>query len=193
MNVFIFLMGVATIGIFGTLGYFIIDYTQERPFMDYFLNYGLSFSMQIVVGALSGVISGAIAVFVITRSFFAPQFKYYEEKVRNFNINYLGIIFLSLCAGIGEEIFFRAAIQPLIGIWPTSIIFVAIHGYLNPFNWKIFIYGVVMVFIIAGFGYLFIYAGLITAMMAHFVLDVILFSVLLYYRRNRLEANHSSS
>lgn len=84
------------------------------------------------------------------------------------------IIFVSLCAGIGEEIFFRGIIQPYLGIVVTAIIFVAIHGYLNPKNLKITVYGVYMVFAIMLLGYLTDKFGLITAITAHTVIDVVL-------------------
>ena len=79
---------------------------------------------------------------------------------------------------MGEELLFRGAIQYWLGIWLTAILFVAIHGYLNPKNWKLSIYGVFMTFAIVGIGYFFEYFGIITAMSAHFMIDVYLFSVI---------------
>src|SRR5690606_14751744 len=86
-----------------------------------------------------------------------------------------GMLVLSLCAGIGEELFFRAGIQPFLGIWWTAILFVFIHGYLDPRNWRISIYGLVMVGIIAWFGYRFETIGIVAAMIAHAAFDFILF------------------
>ena len=91
------------------------------------------------------------------------------------DLNLVGIIFLSLCAGIGEELFFRAGIQPFLGVWWTAVFFVLLHGYLNPKNVRISIYGLVMVGIIAGFGYLFKYCGIFSAITAHAVFDMVLF------------------
>jgi membrane protease YdiL (CAAX protease family) len=36
-------------------------------------------------------------------------------------------LLIALAAGIGEEILFRGAIQPVFGLWFTSIIFAVIH------------------------------------------------------------------
>jgi hypothetical protein len=95
-------------------------------------------------------------------------------------MNFAIIVGVSLCAGIGEEIFFRGVVQPLpyCGVWVTAIFFVAIHGYLNPMDWRISIYGVYMTILIAGLGYLTDYMGLTTAMVAHTMIDVVLFSYL---------------
>lgn len=38
------------------------------------------------------------------------------------------IVLLALSSGIAEELFFRGAMQPVIGIWWTSLIFAALHS-----------------------------------------------------------------
>ena len=88
---------------------------------------------------------------------------------------------MSFAAGVGEEILFRGAIQPFIGVWPTAIGFVAIHGYLNPMNLKMSIYGILMVVVSAGIGYLFKYEGLYAAITAHFLIDLVLFIKFRYF------------
>lgn len=88
------------------------------------------------------------------------------------------IIFLSICAGLGEEILFRGSLQYILGIWPTALLFVALHGYLNPWNWKLSIYGVYMVALAAGLGYLYDYIGLFSAVTAHFLFDFIMIIVI---------------
>lgn len=37
-------------------------------------------------------------------------------------------LLLATCAAVGEEIFFRGALQPVFGLWPTSIFFALIHS-----------------------------------------------------------------
>ncbi|MCD8528909.1 MAG: CPBP family glutamic-type intramembrane protease [Chitinophagales bacterium] len=76
---------------------------------------------------------------------------------------------------MGEEILFRGAIQYYIYLWPTAVLFVLLHGYLNPKDKSTFIYGVFLVFISAGFGYLFKFLGIYAAIAAHFIYDVIMF------------------
>ena len=85
------------------------------------------------------------------------------------------IFFVSFCAGFGEEVLFRGVLQPKLGIWLTAVIFVGIHGYLNPNNWRISIYGIYLTIVIALTGYLSRHFGLTTAIITHMIIDVILF------------------
>ena len=169
-----FLLGVSTLLLFGLGGILIIEFVQDTSFFRV-LTEGSTLSVQILVGVGVGVLSAAIALLVITRKFFKDEKDFYYGLISKLNLGYGGMVFLSLCAGIGEELFFRAGIQPLIGIWWTSILFVLLHGYLNPKNWRISIYGVVMVGIIVGFGYLFETIGVFSAMAAHATFDTVLF------------------
>lgn len=102
--------------------------------------------------------------------------------IKDLNLQWYHILFYSFCAGLGEEILFRGAIQAYIHIWPTAIIFVLLHGYVNPKDLKTSIYGVFLILVSAGFGYMMKYWGIYAAMSAHFIYDVIMFSYLKYYK-----------
>ncbi len=112
-----------------------------------------------------------------TRDFFAKMIGQLDPKIYH-------IIFYSTCAAVGEEILFRGAIQPFLGIWWTSVLFIFLHGYLNPYNWQITLYGVFMVMISAGLGYLYELLGIYAAMFAHFIYDLVMF---LFLRREQPE------
>lgn len=47
---------------------------------------------------------------------------------------------LAVTSSVGEELFFRGALMPLIGFWPTAILFGVLHGGGAPrlFAWTIF-------------------------------------------------------
>jgi uncharacterized protein len=169
----VFLLGISTLILFGLAGFAIIYFFHDRTFFE-ILFWGEALWVQLIAGVIYGIISAFIALGIINQPFFNKEKIYYSKLFSGLNLNLPGIIFISLCAGIGEEILFRGALQPLLGLWLTSIIFVAIHGYLNPLNWRVSIYGAAMVFIIAGMGYLFETIGLISAMTAHAVFDFIL-------------------
>jgi hypothetical protein len=167
-------LGLSTLVIFGLGGYFLIEATQDKDFLAVLLS-GESPALQTAIGAGYGLLCGVLALWIIRRPFFAREKQFYSEKIGYLKLNLPLIIFISLCAGVGEELFFRGGLQPLLGLWPTSVLFVFIHGYLNPRNWRISVYGAVMVFMIAGMGYLFQTVGLISAMTAHAALDLLLF------------------
>jgi len=102
----------------------------------------------------------------------------YIKRIRALNLNYQDIILVSICAGVGEEMLFRGVIQEFMGVWLTSVVFVGIHGYYDFRNWRIFLYGMLMTIIIVGVGYLFAEMGILAPIIAHFVIDVILLSLI---------------
>ena len=75
---------------------------------------------------------------------------------------------------MGEELFFRCAVQPYLGVWITSFLFVLFHGYINPFNLPLTVYGIYMVLVIGVLGLFTEFIGIGTAMAAHTMIDVIL-------------------
>ncbi|HET6245619.1 MAG: CPBP family intramembrane metalloprotease [Bacteroidetes bacterium] len=173
MNKTVLLLGFGTVLIFGLSGIFVIEYFQQKDFVSLLLK-GWNIPLQLLTGILFGFMIAEIAWFIINRDFFIKERAFYKGLISKLNLNFTQILFISFCAGIGEEIFFRAAIQPFLGILLTSVIFVALHGYLNPINWRISIYGSFMVLTMVGFGYLFKYTGLFTVMAAHTVFDIVL-------------------
>lgn len=107
-----------------------------------------------------------------TRSFFA-------DLMADYRVQTWQIWTLSLCAGVGEELLFRGFIQHYLGIGLTAILFVFLHGYLNPLNRPLFVYGLVLCAVSFGFGWICSLYTLPAAMIAHFWIDV----ALLYYLR----------
>jgi len=168
------LIGSITLIVFGAGGYFLIVYGQGKSFSALFSE-GRPFFFQFVTGTAAGLLSAGLALIIITRKFFTRQKNFYFKMISQWKLSYGEMIFLSLCADTAEELFFRAGLQPLLGIWLTSILFVLLHGYLNLKNWRISIYGILMVGVIAGFGYMYEYIGIYSAMAAHAIFDLILF------------------
>lgn len=103
-----------------------------------------------------------------------------EEAFKKANLSWIDALYISVCAGVGEELFFRGAMQYFLGIWPTAIIFIAIHGYMSLRNEVMFMYSWVMVFMSACFGYFTYYLGIGSAMIAHAVYDLILLLVMIH-------------
>ncbi|WPP51166.1 CPBP family intramembrane glutamic endopeptidase [Catalinimonas niigatensis] len=172
-----FILGMSTLLIFGVGGYCIVEVIQKRSFAEVWLQ-GMGVPTQLGIGIGYGLLISLLALWIISRDFFKTEKMFYRQLISQLDLNIGGVLFLSLCAGIAEEIFFRAGLQPLLGLWLTSVLFVFIHGYLNPYNWRLSIYGAAMVFFIAGMGYLFQEVGLISAIAAHTVLDIVLFASL---------------
>ena len=159
------------------------------PIIGYFLSYGFDFthittffelnSFQVIpIGY--GIMFGFVYAFMALLFMNAPIFDSLENRIevllKQLKLNIYKGLFLSVCAGVGEELLFRASVQPYLGIWITSILFVAIHGYLNPWNWKFSLYGLIILPFIVLLSYGYEFFGLWFAIMAHTAYDAFLFT-----------------
>ncbi|WP_162419217.1 CPBP family intramembrane glutamic endopeptidase [Cyclobacterium roseum] len=173
MNQQMRLLGWLTLWGFGLAGLALVYFFQETSVWALLAGHGPLW-IQVLIGLLAGLISGFFARWLILRSFFEKEKIKYRNLINQWSWTPAGIVFISFCAGIGEELFFRAGLQPLLGLWTTTVLFVLLHGYLNPFNWRISVYGILMVGLIAFFGYLFQQVGILTSILAHAAFDAVL-------------------
>ncbi len=139
-----------------------------------------NFGMQFLWGIVAGLSIAVGAHLLIASPLLNKVNTTYAKLLGRFRLTLSEVVLISLCAGIGEEMLFRGAVQPYLGILLTSILFVAIHGYLNPRDWRLSIYGLFMTGGIMWLGYLAETRGLLSAMLGHTLIDVYL---LLYMQR----------
>lgn len=132
----------------------------------------------ILLGYIIGALYAYFALIFMKMDFGAEMPVNIERLIRKMKLNVVDCLFISFCAGFGEEILFRAGIQDFLGPIITSIIFVAIHGYLNPFNWRISIYGLIVLPFILLLAYGLEEFGLWFCISAHFAYDFILFRII---------------
>ena len=128
-----------------------------------------------LLGIIHGVVFGIIALKISSSKLIEDATKKYKSMVDDMEINWFYAIFLSVCAGLGEEVFFRGVLQEYTGIWITAIVFVAIHGYLNPKNWKLSIYGVFLVLYSAMLGFFKEEISIWFSIYSHLFFDLVLF------------------
>lgn len=141
---------------------------------------------QVAIGLVAGGIIAVLARLIVSSRLLNHVNLQYAGMLGGFNLNMGEIILISLCAGVGEELLFRGAIQPLLGVFITSVIFVAVHGYLNPSNWRLSVYGIFMTAAISLLGIICNSYGLIAPIIAHTVIDVYL---LYYLQKTAVEHN----
>lgn len=101
-------------------------------------------------------------------------------------------LWIALAAGFGEELLFRGALQPLLGIWLTSVLFVLAHIRAYRFRTldrRVLLQSFSIFSISVFFGVVANYAGLITAMMVHAGMDV----VSLYFLRGMVQASDAAA
>lgn len=97
----------------------------------------------------------------------------------------LNPVWISLAAAIGEELLFRAALQPLLGVWITSLVFLVTHVPVYQFrklDKATLVQAGGLFATSVALGFIYQYVGLLAAMMVHAALDV----VGLYVVRNAL-------
>ena len=184
---------IVTLGLFTIIGFplaaFVINYFfSSKSFWDVFIS-KQGILKELIMGMCTGILSGIFAWRIIKLKILEPVREKYQDVIGSLRMNIGTIVMVSICAGVGEEILFRGVLQSYFGIWITAVGFVAIHGYLNPLDWRISIYGAYMTAAIIAIGYLDQLYGLTSAMLAHTIIDIILFVKLTQeYPKNTLQA-----
>lgn len=169
----VLVMATITLLIMPLIGWVISLFSSKVLLWDRWVG-NKSISHQIFIGLGVGVLAGFLARKIIEMDFMEPVRARYAARFADLKLNWISVIYISLCAGIGEELLFRGAIQPLIGIVLTAFVFVAIHGYLNPKDWRVSVYGLFMTVVIILFGWMTEEIGIWSAVLAHTMVDVIL-------------------
>ncbi|MCB0477569.1 MAG: CPBP family intramembrane metalloprotease [Crocinitomicaceae bacterium] len=169
----LYLLGIITLIGFPALG-FGFNYLFEGALHLELLRLNSNSWIAIVAGLLFGISFAMVAERMSEIPFISKSTYDLTEFFKGLNLTFFDIFFLAFAAGFGEEILFRGAIQGQLGIWLTSVIFIAIHGYLNPRNIGMFVFGSYLVLFSAFMGYIFEQYGIWSSIMAHFCYDLIL-------------------
>lgn len=144
-------------------------FIQDKSLVDVFLD-GYAPHVQIIIGLLVGSILAVVIRYVpflsslrqMARHLIGAQLQ--PKKVE--------IPLFAYATATGEELLFRAILQPFIGVWLTSVVFTLSHGSFDfksrgmiLFNVFLFISSVVM-------GLLYMHVGLLAVIMAHGIYNV---------------------
>lgn len=170
----LFHLSIFTLIGFPLVANIVLHFSKGLHFMDLF-QWQYFTAKSIGIGFASGVLAAILGLVLLRILPDSGMDGLLDKLMSNVNPQWYHILFYSFCAGVGEEILFRGALQYYFYLWPTAVVFVAIHGYLNPKDKSSFIYGIFLIFIAAGFGYLFKFLGIFSAISAHFMYDVIMF------------------
>ena len=167
------LLALATILFFGVGGALLITEVQERSLQDVLVR-GMGHRRQAVAGLGIGLLMATLAWALIN-----------TDRLHQVRVRYVDLLgphvqrrldrwMVSLCAGVGEELFFRGALQHWLGIPLTAVLFVAIHGYLDPRDRGLLLYGGLLTLFMLGFGWMAEVWGLYAPMAAHALFDAVL-------------------
>jgi len=172
-------LGMTVVFTFG--GWLYITYLTDHTILEA-LARGFPLWKQLAVGAAIGVVVGvALSVAVFTIPWLEALRVKAQIVVNAIQPRWYDLVVLSLAAGWGEEILFRGALQPVVGIWIASLLFAAAHGMLN-FRSKGQIAYTAFLFL-AGFGLGLVYewAGLVASMTLHAVYDFAGLTTLVFF------------
>lgn len=167
-------MGWATLLLFPIPAFMILSLVEGTTIVEFLACDSIRFST-LLMGCIVGFIYAMIANSILKIKIFETIPLRVDEVVRSMNLSIVDALFLSLCAGIGEELLFRAGIQFFLGPIATSILFIALHGYLNPLNWRQSLYGFVALPLSFILGYGYEWYGLWFSISVHFMYDFVLF------------------
>ena len=164
--------GITIIGM-PLLAWIIMGFFPDVHFFDYMFGEG-TIPQHLILGTVSGLLFAFIASWITDRSFMREVNLKYTDMLGQLQLTTGEIVFISFCAGLGEEFLFRGTLQPLMGIVPTAVIFVALHGYISFKDWRITIYGIYMTLVIVALGWFTHELGILSAIIAHTIIDIVL-------------------
>ncbi len=167
-------MGWVTLLLFPIPAFLVLYFFEDRSFVEFLEPDSFKLST-LIWGTATGVLYAFLANLLMKFKVFETVPLRVDQLVRSMNLNIWDALFLSLCAGIGEELLFRAGVQFYLGTILTSILFVAVHGYLNPFNWRQSLYGIVVLPLSFLLGYGYEWYGLWFSVAMHSAYDFTLF------------------
>lgn len=135
----VYLMGFATL-LMAPLGWLLCG----MPPVWEFLQLDRIGHLWTAIGVEFGVFTGILMLIFTNTETARKSFSVQHQLIKALRLNFVDILFLSLCAGFGEEILFRIAVQQWLHPILASIAFVAIHGYILPRDWDTTKYGILV-------------------------------------------------
>jgi hypothetical protein len=138
---------------------------------------GKLWPVQVAWGIAVGLLVTVPAGVLITRvRWFRAFWRQLIEIGSRADLSGFNPLWFSLCAGTGEELLFRGALQPLLGFWLTGLIFTGLHfqtGGFRTMNRMKAAYAFLVFLASLLLGTVFVQIGLIAAIVTHIVIDLV--------------------
>lgn len=166
-------LALGTLVALGGTGVLLIIGLQDRPLPQVIMGPGAPW-WQAIIGAAGGWAIAELAWRIIASGWMRPVLDRYAALVGPLLPGTALQLVVFVCAGVGEELLFRGALQHWFGIPATAVLFVALHGYLDPRDRRILAYGAFMTAAMLLFGWQASRHGLIAPIIAHTVIDAVL-------------------
>ena len=137
---------------------------------------GRPIEMQLTIAGVFAVLCGAGASIALRIQYFR-RFLKVPEVLQKIDLSGEKPWIVGFCAGVGEELLFRAALQPLIGLWLGAVVFAAAHIRTATIgsSSKLKRLAYMLNLAVAGvaLGLVFEHLGLLAAVLIHATIDVV--------------------
>ena len=131
--------------------------------------------LRIGIGAVIGVALAVTNAFIVSRlEFFTRIRRLAHHAVEGIEPRWYTILTVALAAGIGEEMFFRGALDPLVGRWFTALGFVILHGAIRIRDRNSAAFACFLYMASVGLSALKAWKGLEAAIVAHACYDLVM-------------------
>lgn len=106
-----------------------------------------------LIGIEYGLLMGIFMIILTNTAEAQKAFSQQFRLIKAMNLNLFDMLFISCCAGFGEELLFRVGVQTYLHPILATLFFVAIHGYLLPNDWQVTKYGLLISLFILSLAY----------------------------------------
>ncbi len=145
------------------------------PLISDFLQFDNITSVWSLIGVEFGFVVGFILIVLTNIGSESASISSQITIIQSLQLSVLELLFLSICAGFGEEILFRLFVQEWLHPLLAAVFFVAIHGYINPKDWSTTKYGLMVLLFIIAISYALKPLGIWFCITAHISYDFVLF------------------
>jgi len=131
---------------------------------------------QLLVGQVLALIAGVGSWLMFKLTARSASSARTIDSYSRLDLGGLNPLWISIAAAIGEEMLFRAALQPLLGVWIVSLLFLLTHVPVYRFR-KLDAATIAQAAGVFGgsvvLGFVFEYVGLLAAMLVHAWIDIV--------------------
>jgi membrane protease YdiL (CAAX protease family) len=165
---------VLTCLVFCLIAAAIIGFSQDAP--RELLTRPVAPMWQLVIGQGLALLAAALSYAVYRLSARSASTARTIETYARLDLRGMNPLWMALAAAVGEEMLFRAALQPLLGVWIVSLLFLATHVpvyRLRTLDRATLAQAAGIVGTSVALGFIFQYVGLIAAILVHLWIDIV--------------------
>ena len=178
----VIVFSLAATAIFLLLSWVITVYFRKQSFGDLFAA-SRPITTQILLGLACGIAVAALVIPLLLKAGWLARLRnFIRDILAQIRPTGFDLLLVSLLAGFGEELFFRATLQPVLGLWLASLAFALAHTGLSVsppkllFAAFVFAMGLLL-------GTLYEQAGFVAAAVTHAVYDLLFLVAVKRYLR----------